>query len=218
MNDGASLSTAELFPHAATLLRQIEQSLKTRRGKDRACTALTDLFLAVNAIGQRMGKVEFVERPPSIEDEDEHQDSAAPRRAEMSLMEVMGEDEDDDAHEERALQLECLRRIIRFTCHGCSSADAVTRKWLALVRRVDPSSLSGIGMSQTAVARALGERRATTSKREMREFEAPVIASGARGWRNAGGARSESNRRNCAKAQKGNRNRAKGRDRADLSD
>jgi hypothetical protein len=129
----------------------------------------------------------------------------------MSLMEVMGED--DDAHEERSLQLECLRRIIRFTCHGCTSADAVTRKWLALVRRVDPSSLSGIGMSQTAVARALGERRATTSKREMRDFETLVIASGARGWRNAGGTRSESNRRNCAKAQKGNRNRAKGRDR-----
>ncbi|MDP1587734.1 MAG: hypothetical protein Q8M07_08335 [Prosthecobacter sp.] len=214
MNDGAGLSTAELFPHAATLLRQIEQSLKTRRGKDRACMALTDLFLAINAIGQRMGEVEFVERPPSIEDEDEG--SSAPRRAEMSLMEVMGED--DDAHEERALQLECLRRIIRFTCHGCNSADAVTRKWLALVRRVDPSSLSGIGLSQTAVARALGERRATTSKREMREFEAPVIASGARGWRNAGGARSEANRRNCAKAQKGNRNRAKGRDRADRAD
>ena len=207
MNDGAS--TEELFEKMDALLQTMKQAMKTRRGRDRACTALTDMFLAVNALGVRLGAVEFVERAPSMEDEDELPDRVEIRR-EVALTELLGEEDEED----HALKLEHFRRIIRYTCHGCDTADAVTRKWLAFVRRVDPESLREIGMSQTAVARALGERRATTSKREMREFEVPVAASGARGWRNAGGARSESNRRNCAKAQKGNRNRAKGRDRA----
>lgn len=207
MSDGAS--TEELFEKTEALLQTMKQAMKTRRGRDRACTALTDMFLAVNALGVRLGAVEFVERAPSMEDEDELPDRVEIRR-EVALTELLSEEDGDD----HALKLEHFRSIIRYTCHGCGTADAVTRKWLALVRRVDPESLREIGMSQTAVARALGERRATTSKREMREFEAPVAASGARGWRNAGGARSESNRRNCAKAQKGNRNRAKGRDRA----
>ena len=202
-------STEELIEAVRERLRVMERCAQTRRNRQQGTDALTDLFLCIEGLGRRLGLIEWDESV-SAGDEDEDDLSLEPRR-EMSLHELMGThaEEEEEEDEEAELQLEHFRRIIRFTCRGCTSAEMVTKKWLALIRRVDPDSLQDIGMGQIDVARALGERRATTSKREQREFEGPMKASGARGWRNAGGARTKTNRNNCAKAQRGNRNRTK---------
>lgn len=220
------MSTDELMDQGHGCLDVLKRCTKTRRRRDKASDTLTDLFLIIEAIGLRLRVLQWDERVETSEDEEDDGELLEPRR-EVSLHDLMhladGEDHtaiDDDAdvpalkRRIRELEERCtglFRGVIRFTTAGCSTAEQVTKKWLALIRRVDPEALREIGMSQTDVARALGERRATTSAREIREFEILMKRSGARGWRGgSGGLRSEQNRRNCAKAQKGNRNRAKG--------
>lgn len=225
-------STVELLKEGHEKFDGIGKCAKTRRRRDRAFDQLTDLFLVVEALGRRLRLLEWDQRVDTSEDEDEAEPIEL--RREISLHELMSltseedpvelDDDDIPALKRRIRDLEerCVglfRGVIRYTTAGCSSAEQVTKKWLALIRRVDPDALADIGTSQTAVARVLGERRATTSAREKREFEEPMKRAGARGWRGgAGGLRSEQNRRNCAKAQRGNRNRANGHAASHLDD
>jgi len=219
IDNGAS--TEELLRTARTCLDGLERSVKTRRRMDKASDLLTDLFIVIEHVGRRLRLIEWDER---VAAEDDDEDASEPRR-EVSLHElmIMGEEVDDAPLDDdvpalhsriRELEDRCtgmFRGVIRYTTRGCSTAEQVTKKWLALIRRVAPDSLQDLGTSQTAVARTLGERRATTSAREKREFELPMRLCGARGYRGgAGGLRSEQNRENCAKAQRGNSNRAKG--------
>jgi len=220
IDDGAS--TLELLATARACLDGLERSVKTRRRSDKASDHLTELFLAVEHVGRRLRLIEWNESVVTEDEEDE--DQAFESRREVSLHELMSmsDDVEDDAElgddvtvlRRRIQELECrctdmFKAVIRYTTRGCTTAEQVRNKWLALVRRVDPEALRDIGMTQTAVARALGERRATTSAREKREFEAPLKLNGSRGYL-GGGLRSEQNRKNCAKAQRGNRNRATG--------
>ena len=222
-----TLSTDELLLEGAKLFKALERCMKAGRRRDRASDMTTDLFLIVESLAKRLGTLEWNERVQSVDDEEDEQEHEP--RVEVSLSEVLSltahaERYDGPEYEDlgeankriRELEaelagkpLEIMCGIIRYTTIGCKSAEAVIKKWLALVRRVDPGTLRDIGMGQTDVARALGERRATTSKREQREFEAPMKAIGARGWHGTGGLRTQDNRDNCAKAQKGNRNRAR---------
>lgn len=218
------MSTAELLRNGVTLFDVLERCARTRRRQDRASDTLTDLFLIVEALGQRLRVLEWNESVAVPDDEES--DHEPEQRRDISLHELMTlTDEEDDvalddddvtALRQRVRELEAqrgqwFRGIIAYTTAGCSTAEQITKKWMALIRRVCPEMLELIGTSQTAVARALGERRATTSAREKREFEAPMKRAGARGWRGGtGGLRTEQNRANCSKAQRGNRNRAKG--------
>lgn len=220
----AGLSNEELCELSTAASMDLRKHFMQRRARDKAMNLCTVLFLLDAEIAKRLGGVEFVQAVREDDEEDEADDDHGGRQ-EMSLHELMSmqeeaddaEDLDDDvpALKRRIKELEArctglFRGVIRFTTAGCRTAEQVTKKWLAMIRRVDPEALRDLGMSQTDVARALGERRATTSAREKREFEAPMKRSGARGWRGCGGLRSEENRANCARAQKGNRNRAKG--------
>ena len=221
-----SESTPGLLCQGIDLFKALDRCMKTRRRRDRASDMITDLFLIIDAIAKRSGALEWNERVSAPDDEEDDQEHEP--RIEVSLSEALSlaaRHEEFDDHEGeyndlaeansriRELQarlLDSFRSFIRYTTVGCKSAEEVTKKWLAVVRRVDPHSLRDIGMSQTAVARALGERRATTSAREQREFEVPMKRSGARGYHGTGGLRSQGNRDNCARAQRGNRNRATG--------
>lgn len=229
----AGLSNVELCELSTAASVDLRKHFQTRRSRDKAMNLCTVLFLLDAEIAKRLGKLEFHQK---VCEDEEGEDGLEPgARPEMSLHELMSLQEDaglsddpDDLDEDvgalrqriRELEGRCLglfRGVIRFTTAGCRTAEAVTKKWLALIRRVDPEALRELGMSQTDVARVLGERRATTSAREKREFEAPMKRSGARGWRGSGGLRSEENRANCAKAQKGNCNRRKGREAQQLN-
>lgn len=200
------MSNEELCEASAMTSGLILRHFRFRRGKTQAMDRCTQLFLLDSEISRRLGAMEFVQVVTVDEDEDDRE--AEPRR-EMGVNELMGvagTDDDEEAWEEHETRLDALRRITQYLCHGCTSAEAVTRKVLALVRRVSPELLAEIGTSQTAVARALGERRATTSKREQREYEAPMKRAGARGVLGAG-TRGEGNREACRRAQMGNGNR-----------
>jgi len=201
----AGMSNEELCEASAMTSGLILRHFRVRRGKTQAMDRCTQLFLLDSEISRRLGAMEFVQVVTVEEEEDDRE--AEPREMSMTEMLAMTEtNEDDEAWGEHELRLDAMRRIMQFLCHGCTSAEAVTRKLLALVRRVSPEMLAEIGTSQTAVARALGERRATTSKREQREFEAPMKRAGARGVLGAG-TRGEGNREACRRAQMGNGNR-----------
>lgn len=223
----AGLSNMELCELSTAASVDLRKHFQTRRSRDKAMNLCTVLFLLDAELAKRLGRLEF-QQTVREEDDEEEQAPEPGSRPEMSLYELMqiqdeaAADDPEDLDEEdvpalkrriRELEARCtglFRGVIRFTTAGCRTAEAVTKKWLALIRRVDPEVLRELGMSQTDVARALGERRATTSAREKREFEAPMKRSGARGWRGCGGLRTEENRANCARAQKGNRNRRGG--------
>jgi|GEM_PF-6407033 len=114
---------------------------------------------------------------------------------------------DTSAHEMRIIRFgEFCTEIAR----TAGDIDAFAKTTASMLRRVKTEFVSGLGESQAAMSRKFNEQRATVCAREMRAVEAPVKASGQKGFHLLGGTKSEGHREACAKAQKGNTNRSDG--------
>lgn len=115
----------------------------------------------------------------------------------------------------RALRLmrfgEFCEEIAARTC--AASLDQWAKNAVTWIRRTMPDEIGGLGESQTAIARKGGEQRATVSAREIRLVEEPMRAAGAQGYHLLGGTKSDTHRKRCAAAQKGNTNRRDGEER-----
>lgn len=220
MIDG-NASTDELMNEAERKLSELRRCLKSRRQRDRACRALTDLHVSIEHVAKRLGDVEFAEAPVSRDDDEE---PPFERADGMSMAELFAESADEAAVAEdldmtpEELRLTHFRAFIDFLALGCDSMEDVTKRAVAIIRRVRPDALRALGVSQADMARMFGEQRATTSAREKRVVEGPLKASGARGYLVAGGARGGQHRGRCAEAQKGNSNRRTGEARRRATD
>lgn len=210
---GDGWNNDELFSHAFLQLRTLRKEMENRRSRDRASVALTDAFLAVQALGHRLAAVgpEFDARSPAPVEEEEEERT-------IPLADVMAapptQEEEAIAAEMQLpvadLRVRYFRETLAFMVQGCTQVSDVTRKVLAFVRRVRPEYLKKFGISQADVGRKLGQQRATVSAREKRLVEKPLKANGTRGYKMAGGQKTETHARNCARAQKGNTNRRDG--------
>jgi hypothetical protein len=89
--------------------------------------------------------------------------------------------------------------------------DAFVKTLASMLRRVKAGYVSGLGDSQTALGGKFGEGRATQQAREKRTIEEPLRAAGMLGFHLGGGTKTGGHRDRCAKAQRGNRNRIKGK-------
>lgn len=123
------------------------------------------------------------------------------------------QDEEDAAHE---LGLDVRAwRLVRFG-EFCAeigkqskTLDQFVRNGAAWLRRTKPQEIEGLGRTQTALAAKLGQTRAAQSAREIVKVEGPQKAAGMKGY-HGGGTKTPSHRRKCARAQRGNTNRADG--------
>lgn len=213
----AVVNTDALFDELLKLLQYLRGELTRRRNRDRACTSLTDGFVLFEEIGRRLQLIEW--DPGRVAAEEEEEDAASQEEAgQVSLWELMAGmpslEEEIQAQEQSLgvdeLRLYYFRLLLDYFCTGCRNPEDVTRKILAIARRVRPKILEQFGMSQVDVSIRLGERRATVSAREKRLVEAPLKQAGAKGYHLLGGVKTEHHREACRRAQKGNTNRADG--------
>jgi hypothetical protein len=222
---GEGRSTAELFNDLRSCVDALEKAIDKRRNRDRASTLLTDGFVAYQEIAERFAVVgpEFDSRPPAPEEEEEQMEMemATPvSLAELMSISAVEEKELDLMMRKRVkdfrLEYETIERVklihfrqlLEFFVRGCRQVSDVTRKVVAIVRRVDTGLLKDLGMSQVEVSRKFNERRATTSAREKRHVEALLHKNGTKGYLLRGGVKSDTHRRNCRKSAMGNTNRA----------
>lgn len=221
MTDGEGLSTQELFDQGEEQWRRLRALVNSRRQRERALELVTDLFLTVENLSRRVGAMTYIERPVMVDDEDDDR-SLEDRVSMAELMNVAADDDDDlagiDSDDIESLRrrvselsqrrLDHFRVFLAYFTSGCRQEHEVTKKLLACIRRVAPELLEKFGLSMADVARKLGETRAATSAREKR-LERTLRAAGARGVVTAG-ARGQATSAACARAARGNSNRAGG--------
>ncbi len=220
MKQGHSLdemSAVELLDHLYAELRKLKNMVKTRRRRERAMELVTEMFLIFDAIAKRVGGMSFSEGLVAVEDEDEQADDrGVPMVALFTGADDANDfDEDEIANVEelkqtiRALKLsrlEYYRLFIAYLCKGCRQEIDVSKRVVAIIRRVRPDLLEQFGITQPAVGRKFAQTRAAVSTREKALVEKPLRASGAKGFL-SNGARGEATSRACARAAKGNHNR-----------
>jgi hypothetical protein len=214
MIPGDGMTTEELFAQARQRLAALEKLMSARRNRDRACMTLTDLHVSIEGLARRLAGVEFTAPPVSHDEEDEPR----PEMAELSLADLMAAAPDDleraaadeQGADVRELRLHYFRLYLDYQLAGCTTLGAVVRKVLAFVRRFRPQAMQQLGLSQSDVARLLGESRAKVHAREKRLVERALQSTGAKGYLGLGGQRGEQARANCRAAQKGNQNRRRG--------
>lgn len=198
------------------------------RHRDETLQMVTDGFLLFNTLASRLAGLSYAETAVHVaEDEVPERASeasladlfSAPDLATTDRIEYLRRGMCECCAEKAAelrgelhdLQLRDFRVAFDLMVRGARDPEEVTKRVLAVTRRVMPEMLQEhFGLSQADVSRRLGETRATTSAREKRVIEAPLKKAGARGFKLAGGARGEEHRKRCAQAQKGNTNRADG--------
>lgn len=225
----AGKTTGELLDAAEALLARLRKLVEGRRNKDAAFVTLTDSYLMFQAVGERLQGMEFGSGPIKLEEEEEEFERADP----AALADLFAPPDEDTRQRMKYLQRgmceECAARaeelqgdlhdlVVRdfntsldIMVRGARNVEEVTKRVLAVVRRVNPGLLKKhFGLSQADISRRLGETRATTQAREKRVVEEPLKKAGANGFKLAGGARSEAHRSKCAKAQKGNTSRREG--------
>lgn len=213
------MSATELLDHLYAELRKLKNLVKTRRRRKKALELVTDSFLIFNAIAKRIAGMTFAEGPVAVEDEEDEMEESA-RGMPMAVM-FSGDDDSAEVDADEVVDVEELRQIIRqlqltrldyfrlfvaYLCKDCRQEMDVTKRVVAIVRRVSPHLLQQFGITQPAVGRKFGQSRAAVSTREKALVEKPLKLSGARGIL-SNGARGEKTRRACARAAKGNQNR-----------
>ncbi|HRJ11589.1 MAG TPA: hypothetical protein PK490_12290 [Prosthecobacter sp.] len=217
MIPGEGKTTGELFEAARALLTELETELGRRRRRERACTALTDLHLALQALARRVGGVEWAEATVCHEDEDELE-GAEPAPMELGMRELMAAPGDEleaqaaaaEGVEVWELRLRYFRLFLDFQVAGCRTFEEVALKCLALVRRLRPEMLERFGLSMAEVGRKTGRSRANIHAFEKRMLEELLKGAGARGFHGLGGQRGAETRERCRRAQQGNQNRRNG--------
>lgn len=91
---------------------------------------------------------------------------------------------------------------------GVANLGGAFKNFLALVRKIKPEKLEGI--SQSDLAKLLGETKAATSAREKSRVENVAKKMGVQGFHFLGGSKSETTRSRSAKAAQNNTNRRDG--------
>lgn len=227
--DLSGKATGELLGEAEALLGRLRKLVEGRRNKDAAFVAVTDSYLIFQAIGERLQDMEFASGPVNIEEEDEmperadaaaladlfatpdHETASRVEFLQRGMCEVCAGHAEELQGELHDLRVYDFRTVLDLMVRGARNVEEVTKRVLSIVRRVNPQLLrEHFGLSQADVSRRLGERRATTQAREKRVVEEPLRKSGARGYKLAGGVRTEAHRDKCAQSQKGNGNRKAG--------
>lgn len=117
-----------------------------------------------------------------------------------------GEELSSQDEHARRQALEVLIEYV--TQSGVANLGGAFKNFLAMVRRIKPAALEGI--TQTDLAIILGEKKATTSAREIVRVERIAQAAGVRGFHFLGGTKPESTRQRSAEAARGNTNRRDG--------
>lgn len=211
------MSAVELLDHLYAELRKLKNLVKARRRREKAMELVTEIFLIFEAAAKRVSGMTFSEGPVVVEDEDEQVEETGVPMAEL----FTGDDENVSIDADQVADVDELRQIIRglqrsrldyfkillaYFCKGCRQEIDVTKRVLAVVRRVNPALLQQFGLSQPAVGRKLGETRAAVSAREKTHVEKPLKAAGAKGVL-SNGARGQATSEACARAAKGNQNR-----------
>lgn len=229
------MSSGDILDLAAAQVQRLKSLLKAGTSKDSYVMILTNLHVGIELLARRVQSVEWTGGKLAVQDDDEAE--AAHRRADeeqvaMALADVLA---DDWAADERTAELqegvcegcaanvaELMRErsvqrkedfvaLMEYQTRGAKTPQEVAKRVLAITRRVKPEMLvTHFGMSQSDVSRALGETRATVSAREKRVIEKPLKEAGVKGFKLAGGVRTEAHRKRCAEAQKGNRHRHEG--------
>lgn len=125
------------------------------------------------------------------------------------------DDDEEWCAEELSLDVRALRmlRFGEFCAEIATDAPTIpafAKTLASLLRRVKTEFISRLGESQADLGRKFGETRATVQAREVRAIEAPLREQGQAGFKLLGGTKSESHRRACKRAQKGNSNRRTG--------
>ncbi len=215
------LSAVELLDHLYAELRKLKNLVRARRRRERAMEMVTEMFLVFDTIAKRVSGMTFSEGPVAVEDDDETRDEdqgmpmAELFSGEDESAAVLDSDQVDDIEELRQMirglqrsRLDYFRLFLAYFCKGCRQEIDVTKRVLAVVRRVNPALLVQFGLSQADVGRKFGETRASVSAREKSRVERPLKACGARGIL-SNGARGQATSRACARAAKGNQNRKK---------
>jgi Xaa-Pro aminopeptidase len=104
---------------------------------------------------------------------------------------------------------QALEALIAYvTQAGVANLGGAFKNFLAMVRRIKPEALEGI--TQADLALILGEKRATTSAREIARVEVLAQRMGVKGFHFLGGTKPESTRARSAEAARGNSNRKTG--------
>lgn len=117
--------------------------------------------------------------------------------------------------EDEHSRMQALKALLEYVFQGgAANMGAAFKNLLAMVRRIKPEVLEGI--TQTDLALILGERKATTSAREIARVEKVARALGVKGFHFLGGTKPEATRRRSAEAAKGNTNRRDGARRKSL--
>lgn len=111
----------------------------------------------------------------------------------------------EDEHARR----QALEVLIEYVMQsGLANLGGAFKNFLAMVRRIKPGALEGI--TQTDLALILGERKATTSAREITRVERVAKRMGVQGFHFLGGTKPEATRKRSAEAARGNTNRRDG--------
>ena len=125
--------------------------------------------------------------------------------------------EEDETEAAAALHLDVRAwRLLRFgefceeIAEDSRTLDAFAKNAAAWLRRSKPKEIAGLGNGQIDHSRKFGEKWATTSAREKRVVEAPMIEAGMKGYHGLGGTKTDAHRKACSEAQKGNTNRRDG--------
>lgn len=237
------MATEDLFLHAFAALAWLRSLMKRRSRKDSACVSLTNLSVAVQFLGERLSKLAFDERAPSVLDEDEAEKKK--RADEATLADLFAEPDTEVAaeidyiqsrlcdhcapHLEAVMCDDCremmgklcghidrLRRqdfavAMELFCKGARNIEEVAKRVVTTMQSTMPGLIEDhFGVSLTSIGSRMGESRQTARERKKRMVEKTLKKAGMKGFKGVGGARSDEHRERCAKAQKGNTNRAKG--------
>lgn len=209
-------TTTALFADARALLDELETAVKKRRNRDKACTTLTDLYVAVEGLARRIQAIEFNERAVCRDEEEDQPLEQGTEPLAMSDLfdtpatEAEISEAERQAVDVREMRLFYFRLFIDYQVKGCKSVDDVLRKLLAFARRFRPEALRAFGLSMTDVGRRTGKSRQNIHAGEKRLVEGLLKASGAKGFQSIGGQKSASHRARCSAAQMGNTNRRNG--------
>ena len=133
------MATDDLFSHAFAALVWLRSLMKRRARKDSACVSLTNLSVAVQFLGERLSKLAFDERAPSVLDEEA--DEKKKHAEEATLADLFAEPgaevvADIDYIQSRLCE-HCLPHIEAVVCDDCRETMGKFCGHLERLRRQD---------------------------------------------------------------------------------
>lgn len=163
------MATEDLFSHAFAALVWLRSLMQRRSRKDSACVSLTNLSVAVQFIGERLMKITFDERAPSILDEEA--DERKTRAEEATLADLFAEpDEDvvmDIEYAKGRLCQHCIPRLEAAICDECREVLGKLCGHLDRLRRHDFTVAMELFCRDARSIQEVAKRVATTMQATM---------------------------------------------------